>query len=609
MPPKRRKFLGRLTEAASAARAARASETPEQTSLRLSRMAPSSAARLSTESAAARTERLTSAASTMSARRIRLAFEERLLQNSQDAVRVARLRVSLSPAQKTLRRLRVANAKACARGLESPEKTTSRHLRNIRATAASRASNTLSTASDRALDSSAQTTVRRVRNARSTASARALESSAQITVRRVRNAHSTASAREAENPDVRRQRLENISQLRDSLNGVTSPSASFWSNAAYNYDCTINYSARRDVQIGAMDKVCTFCNAKKWADEQPGLCCSGDKIKLPSLDEPPQPLRDLLLGTTSESTHFLEAIRKYNSCFQMTSFGAKGEPPQFLQIYFLADYNEQVDARLGILPSDISIGPRRDILFHLQDMLHKTNSYIRSLKFALQNNSSPSFGVVIDAERRPHGEHERRFNAPACNEVAAVIHGEEHNSRDIVIRYRGCGLRRISETQRSYDCLQYPHFFFHTEAMCTTSKSQYTRQVAIPCLPQRRPPVGLTTPTCLCGPTCAKGYPRKFITQTQTATDGYPLYRRRSSADGGRTVTVKGNTLDNRSVLPYCPLLSKTFGAHINVEYCHSVKSIKYICKYVYKGSGAAIFGIRRDNCYLSSREDFWQIF
>ncbi|CAE1299345.1 unnamed protein product [Acanthosepion pharaonis] len=137
----------------------------------------------------------------------------------------------------------------------------------------------------------------------------------------------------------------------------------------------------------------------------------------------------------------------------------QGEPPQFLQIYFLADYNEQVDARLGILPSDISVGPSRDILFRLQDMLRKTNSYIRSLKFVLQNNSPPSFSVVIDADRRPHGEHELRFNAPACKEVAAVIHGEEHNSHDIVIRYRGGGLRRISETHRPYDCLQYPLLF------------------------------------------------------------------------------------------------------------------------------------------------------
>ena len=49
--------------------------------------------------------------------------------------------------------------------------------------------------------------------------------------------------------------------------------------------------------------------------------------------------------------------------------------------------------------------------------------------------------------------------------------------------------------------------------------------------------------------------------------------------------------VDNRWVVPYCPLLIKIFKAHINVEFCNSVKSIKQICKYVHKGSDAAVFG------------------
>lgn len=48
----------------------------------------------------------------------------------------------------------------------------------------------------------------------------------------------------------------------------------------------------------------------------------------------------------------------------------------------------------------------------------------------------------------------------------------------------------------------------------------------------------------------------------------------------------------NRWVVPYLPLLSKTFIGHIDFEFCCSVKNIKYICKYVNKGSDMVIFRI-----------------
>ena len=87
--------------------------------------------------------------------------------------------------------------------------------------------------------------------------------------------------------------------------------------------------------------------------------------------------------------------------------------------------------------------------------------------------------------------------------------------------------------------------------------------------------------------------PRQLLHDTKTGEDGYPLYGRRSPEDGGFKAKIKlkiGNSIqeieiDNKWVVPYCALLSRIFQAHINVEYCNSVKSIKYICKYVNKGS------------------------
>ena len=65
------------------------------------------------------------------------------------------------------------------------------------------------------------------------------------------------------------------------------------------------------------------------------MCFASGKVKLPQLAAPPEPSKTLLTGTTSESKRFfLSKIRKYNSCFQMTSFGAQIEnPDQFMPTF------------------------------------------------------------------------------------------------------------------------------------------------------------------------------------------------------------------------------------------------------------------------------------
>ena len=92
-------------------------------------------------------------------------------------------------------------------------------------------------------------------------------------------------------------------------------------------------------------------------------------------------------------------------------------------------------------------------------MLHANNNYVSSFKTAIKNMPSDDFNVIIRADRTPSGEHERRFNAPTTNEVAVLIAGQEFQRRDIILKKRDSTLRRVSETHRSYDALQYPLIF------------------------------------------------------------------------------------------------------------------------------------------------------
>ena len=79
--------------------------------------------------------------------------------------------------------------------------------------------------------------------------------------------------------------------------------------------------------------------------------------------------------------------------------------------------------------------------------------------------------------------------------------------------------------------------------------------------------------------------------ETQTGDNGYPLYRRRSPENGGFKTNIRMKIrhhyedveVKNRWIVPYNPILSKIFHAHTNVEICSSIKSIKYVLRYLAK--------------------------
>ncbi|GFW19349.1 ATP-dependent DNA helicase [Trichonephila clavipes] len=89
---------------------------------------------------------------------------------------------------------------------------------------------------------------------------------------------------------------------------------------AFQYEPDIEYYAHSKVVIGAMDKECPHCHALKFKNEPAGMCCASGKVQLPEIETPPEPLNGLLIGTDPDSNVFLKSIRRFNSCFQMTSF-------------------------------------------------------------------------------------------------------------------------------------------------------------------------------------------------------------------------------------------------------------------------------------------------
>ncbi|PIC52798.1 hypothetical protein B9Z55_002756 [Caenorhabditis nigoni] len=147
---------------------------------------------------------------------------------------------------------------------------------------------------------------------------------------------------------------------------------------------------------------------------------------------------------------------------------------------------------------------------------------------------------------------------------------------------------------------------------------------------QMHRPCGIHNPdsSCMVGDACSKHFPKDFRERTSVENDGFPMYRRR---DDGRTVSFKTKNsgvvkLDNRSVVPYNKYISRKFRSHANLEICGNVGAVKYLYKYLYKGTTRSAIHIYTDksgvehrtenevNSYLDTRyvcapESLWHIF
>lgn len=93
---------------------------------------------------------------------------------------------------------------------------------------------------------------------------------------------------------------------------------------------------------------------------------------------------------------------------------------------------------------------------------------------------------------------------------------------------------------------------------------------------------------CMTDGKCTKEYPKEFREFTIISVNGYPHYRWR---DNGGTITVRSFEW----IAPYNPYLTLKYNI-INVETCTTVKSVKYLFKYIYKGHDCANMKVTSTN-------------
>ncbi|VVC42169.1 Hypothetical protein CINCED_3A008402 [Cinara cedri] len=242
-----------------------------------------------------------------------------------------------------------------------------------------------------------------------------------------------------------------------------------------------------------MNKQYQHCHALKYKGESAGFYCASGKVVLPPLNSPPEPLKALLAGATSQSKFFLRKIRKFNSCFQMTSFGAtkiiqnedgrnfqstfkiqgqvyhqigflipmSDSDSKCLQIYFMGDEEQQINVRCQY--NHIEQMEEREIVSILEPFLQNHNQLVQLFYTVSNRLQNDNYTIIIKADKVPSGQHAGRYNAPTINEVAVVMVGDAFERQDIRIIRRDNTVHKIEDSHRSYYALQYPLIFWDGE--------------------------------------------------------------------------------------------------------------------------------------------------
>ncbi|KAF8087030.1 hypothetical protein N665_0602s0013 [Sinapis alba] len=228
------------------------------------------------------------------------------------------------------------------------------------------------------------------------------------------------------------------------------------------------------------------------------MCCMRGKIKLPTLNEPPEYLMGLLTKDDSISKHFRDNIRPINMMFSFTSLGGKidnsvneGKGPRVFKLHgenyhligsmkpkandtakfsqlYIHDTENEVQNRLSALSGNSGRRKiREDLVEGIMEMLRIANVHVkifRNVKDRFNDEeASKELSLVLINSRLKDG---CVYNLPTSSEVAALVVGDFHenmDNRDIILEKNNGKLKRINELHPCYLPLQYLLLFPYGE--------------------------------------------------------------------------------------------------------------------------------------------------
>ena len=129
--------------------------------------------------------------------------------------------------------------------------------------------------------------------------------------------------------------------------------------------------------------------------------------------------------------------------------------PRFLQMLYY-DPQAQLKRRQhflqGLQGKDEPPVPAR-VIQQLQNMLREINPYYHTFEFAAAQKSHQNLNIVISESAN---KDRRIYNRPMGDELAIILNLDSaYEPRQIIVKLRGGGTRRISEFHASYDALHY----------------------------------------------------------------------------------------------------------------------------------------------------------